>query len=675
VTHVVVLDFETASSCNLKVAGAWRYAEDPTTQVIVAGFTVDGKNPQQWVPQYNGYAYNRELFNLTEDPETIFVAHNAGFEKAIWRKIMVPVFGFPDIPNSRWRDTMAVCGYLALPLGLDGVTAALGLDAKKDKEGSKVTVALSKTNKKSGNYNHAPEILQRVYNYNLSDLVAENELLNAVGYLPHAEQQVWLLDQRINERGVHLDLPLIDGMLKIAQDASVPLLAEFHKITEGACKTAKTGGISPVKLTAWCRANGADIPNLTQETMELYFGTEDAEIDPTADVTSWFGTMPDLPDKVYSALQIRNDLARASIKKLARMQQCVGEDGRVRGLLQYHGAHSGRWTGRLFQPQNFPRASLKDVDPEIVAMDLTQGLVWLAENYGKPLDVLSKSMRYTITPSPSRRLVAGDFSSIELRILLAVAGQWDKVDLIEQGASPYIDMAQLIYGRPISKESDPAEYTVGKTGVLGLGYQMGGPKFQSMFLPSEPLAFCKRIVDTYRKEWAPNVPPVWRGYEDAALRAVKSKKTEAYGVTFEKENGFLSARLPSGRKLWYRNPKLCRKVMPWSEPGKPDVREAWTFEGTKLGQWKTIDAFGGLLTGHIIQALARDMMVAAMFKCEINGFPIVLTVHDEIVSEPLRQDADVLAFKQIMCDSPAWARDLRVPISAACWIGNRYHKE
>ncbi len=225
------------------------------------------------------------------------------------------------------------------------------------------------------------------------------------------------------------------------------------------------------------------------------------------------------------------------------------------------------------------------------------------------------------------------------------------------------------------KEQHNEKRQYGKNSILGLGFQMGWKKFRLRYCKDQPPEFAQRIVDTYRKEWAPKVPDLWYGLEAAARDTVIYRTPHvAYGVLFQLEDQWLSARLPSGRKLYYFNPQPCRKVMPWSTDDAPDVRRSWTFNVKKAGRWATVDAFGGLLTENLASGLARDLLVAAMFKCEKNGLPIVLTVHDEIIcdAEPRVDNAKVL--RQIMEDRPQWAKDMQIPVEAETWAGPRYKK-
>ncbi len=681
----VVLDFETASACDLEVAGSYRYAEDPTTEIICLRWNVDHGEIKLWTPERGR---DPELVELAEDPDALFIAHGAGFEKPIWRQLMVGVYGYPNIPNSRWHDTMAVCAMRSIPLDLDGSARALKLPVQKDMEGSRITRGLSKPNKR-GYYDRSPATLERVYTYCAQDVAAEDAMLQRIGYLPASERNVWLLDQRINERGLLLDMPFVHAAQVIVDTASVPLLKEFDKLT---------GGLSPTQVQAygkWLRDKGVELPDLRKETVATFLGTHEEEDHDSMAPERWESDPGSAAEyaapEVLRTLQIRQLIGSSSVKKLRRMDKVVCADGRARGIVQYHGAGPGRWVGRLFQPHNFPRdAVLIDnapADPQLVVdAIMTRDYQYVEAVLGPAVDTVVKALRHTIIPAPKRKLVVGDFAGIEARIVLALAGQHDKTALMASGADVYVDMACDIYNMPKFDVSDKAlvkafknahtpERTIGKNTILGCGFQMGGRKFRARYCPHQPQEFADGVVRAYRTKWAPKVPPLWKALEHAALETVLTGRPhEAYGVTYRMEGEWLTAELPSGRKLWYFHPEACRKTMPWSTPDQPDIRMAWCYYARKHGRLLRVDAYGGLLTENVVQALARDLLVAAMFKCERNGLPVVLTVHDEIVGEPLTGDADADTLDQIMTDRPAWAKAIQVPVQAECWEGDRYRK-
>ena len=289
--------------------------------------------------------------------------------------------------------------------------------------------------------------------------------------------------------------------------------------------------------------------------------------------------------------------------------------------------------------------------------------------YGPAVATVVSSLRHTIIPDVDHDLVAGDFAGIEARFCLALAGAWDKVKLMAAGADVYCDMASQIYGRRITK-LDVEERQIGKNSVLGLGFGMGWRKFRWKYAQTQSEEFVQEVVNVYRKEWAPEVPTMWYALQDAALGAlIRETPHEAYGVEYSFAGGWLWARLPSGRKLGYFNPVVVDEAMPWDET---DIRKGWTYQAEKQGQRKTIKAFGGLLTENICQALARDLLVEAMFKVEAENLPVVFTVHDEIVAQTRRPAVETLT--QIMGDRPTWASEIGVPVVAECWQGDRYRK-
>lgn len=682
----VVGDFETASSVDLKKAGAWRYAEDPDTEILCFAFSVEGKSPALvWYPGQESRFFDldidAELRALAADPDVWFIAHNAAFEKAIWRHLMVPDFGFPDIPNKRWHDTMAVCAHKALPQELETAIQVLGLAHEKDMEGRKVTLAMSKPDKE-GNYDRSPEKRYRAATYCAQDTMGEVDLHKSVGWLPPGERAVWLLNQRVNERGLRLDMDFVRAAQKIVDDASRPLLQEFQKITG----IDKLG--SP-KLLQWIRGHGISIPNLQKETLAELIGDPELEDDYDDTLSIQTGNVS-LPNVVHRALRIRQLIGSASIKKLKRMEQCVSADGRARGLSQYHGTAPGRAAGRLLQPYNFPRGTLKiDVGdgkkkappPQMVVDAIMTGdYEYVEDTIGPAVETVASSLRHALIPDPGRVYISGDYAGIQARVVLAVAGQADKLQLFsddrtgKEGVDIYLDMAEQIYKRPVTK-SDTAERQTGKNSVLGLGFQMGWRKFKLKYAKEQPDEFCEDVVRVYRKEWAPKVPYLWYGLGDAAVKCVHTgEPQQAYGVEYQIEGDAMSVRLPSGRKIWYQHPRKTRELMPWTEDGQPVYKAGFRYHAMKMGQWKEIKAFGGLLTENIVMGIEVDIQRAAQFKCEKNGFPVVLEVYDEIVVEPEKVNADEKAFKQILLDVEPWVKDLQIPIAVETWQGDRYRK-
>lgn len=676
----VVGDFETACTTDLKKAGAWRYAECPTLEVFCFHYQHMAEPKSRWAPtdffhdKEAGFAHGR-LYDLACDESVMFIAFNVQFEKAIWRNFMVPL-GYPDIPNSRWHDVQAVCAMKVLPQDLERAILAMRLPAHKDTEGSNFTKALSKPNKK-GYYDRSAASIQKVNDYCASDIDAEVGLHLRLGWLPPGERRIWLLNQKINERGLRLDLPFIRAAQQVVDRAAVPLLKEFAELT---------GGLKPTqgeKFKVWLSEHGLSVGSLDKEHLAELLGDniDEGEDDEVAnDPGAYLPDLDGLDIGVRRTLTIRQLIGSASVKKLARMELCVCANGRARGLLQYHGTGPGRSAGRLFQPHNFPRGTIEmgkgaakiEKMYAIVAAIMTGDPDHVERTIGPATETVVSALRYSLIPEADRIFLAGDYAGIQARTVLAVAGQHDKTAIMAAGKDIYCDMASKIYKMAINKDDNPAERQVGKNSVLGLGFQMGWPKFKFKYAKEQPDAFCQNVVNVYRKEWAPLVPKVWYALQDAAVQAVHTRRaTNAFGVEYRIEDVWLSARLPSGRKIWYFNPRPIVKAMPWDDT---DIREAFTYQAMKMGQMKTIDAFGGQLTENVVMGIERDLMTCAMLKCEANGFPVVLEVHDEIVAEPLLKDADEKAFEQIMLDVEPWAKHIQIPIAVETWKGDRYRK-
>lgn len=672
-TMYVELDFETASDCDLKKAGAWVYAEHMSTEILCLAYTVEGEEPRVWTPPVP----DAHLAALASNPDVIFVAHNAAFEQAIWRHHMVRDFGFPEIPVERWEDTMAAAAWKALPLALDQVSRAINLPVEKDKEGNKLTLSMSRPDKKTGMLpEKTPERLDRIAAYCAKDVEVEGAVRRRLGLLSEVpgqhERRIWIYDQKINQRGVRLDMEFVRAGQRVIDRASAPLREEFRELT---------GGINPgqvAKIVEWVKSHGVELDNLRKKTISGLMEDSDVDTDggyqSQADDESGAHVRREqreiLPGPVRRVLEIRQMLGSASIKKLAAMRACVGEDGRARGLLQYHAASTGRWGGRLLQPQNFPRGSGLDQDTAIAAIK-TGDPAEVERALGVPaIEAVASSLRHALMADPGKVFLVGDYAGIEARIVLALAGQHDKAALMASGADVYLDMAEAIYGVPkgtFNKKDHVEQRQIGKNTVLGCGFGMGWRKFREMYCAKQSEEFARQVIDAYRKTWAPEVPRLWYALDDAAFEATTGKPTTTYGVEYRLENGWLTARLPSRwQKLWYYAPQLGRD--------ERFNRDCWTYSTYKGGKLSRAKAYGGLLTENTVQGLARGILAAAIDRLERAEFPVVLSAHDETVCEVDEEKADLKRFEQLMAQPTLWSEELKIPIAVEAWSGNRYRK-
>jgi len=654
VGHTVVVDFETrnAGDCKLKPSGAWRYAADPATEILTLTYHVAGEY-HLWTPALPC----PPLASLAADPAITFVSH-AGFEQAIWHHLMVGRYGFLPIPVARWHDTQAACAYFALPLDLERALSALNLPVTKDKEGRRLVLSLARPNRKTGEFPEiTPEIRERVAAYNRADVEGTIAIETALGRLPKRERRVWGLDQTINQRGIGIDLDFVHAAKKIADQQFGEAIEEFRKLTD----------LNPTqveKVRNWLCENGTELEDLRAETIEE---TLKIELSPEA----------------RRVLEIRSRIASTSLKKLDAILACVGSDGRARGLLQYHGATPGRWVGRLVQPQNFPRPSVTIEDPEELVAAIKTGDADALRKWGEPIEVLVSSLRHAIAAQGDALLGAGDFETIEARVVLSLASQHDKVELLESGADVYRDVAADIfrlddkaaYLAIDKKEMTPEQSEtrqIGKNTVLGCGFGLGWKGFRDKYCKDDD-SLAQRIINTYRTEWAPKVPQLWYDLERTAIRAMQNPGVivaAACGVRYRLETKaelpFLVCQVLNGKKFHYANAQLEMREGDWGK------RPAVTYWAIKDHHWRKVFAWHGHLTENVVQALARELLVDAMFRFEERGFPVVLTVHDEIVVEHPAITEDLV--KEIMSERPQWAVEIELPVAVEAWSGRRYRK-
>jgi DNA polymerase len=583
---------------------------------------------------------------------------------------MVGRHGFPPIPIERWNNVQAAGSYLALPRALDKVLPVIGSNIVKDAAGRRLTLSLSRLNKKTGLYPEAaPEVRERVAEYNRADVEGLVAVHTAVGDLPARERELWELDHRINRRGIGIDTELVTAAKTIAEGSTGALVTEFAGLTDG---------LSPYQVEqtrCWVRDRGHTLENLQEETVQEALDTMT------------------LPDDVRRVLEIRQAVASTSLKKLDAMLASAGAGGRARGLFQYHAATPGRWSATLIQPQNMPRPTVDITTDEIeeVVTAIKNGKADALRRWGEPLEVLASALRFALVAAEGSQYGAGDFAMIETCVLLALAGQHDKCELIAADVDIYRDMAATIYGLD---RADRAAYLaipkneltveqaeqrqVGKNTILGCGYQMGPERFRSAYLrhlgAEEANRLAEEIVKVhYRRRWARLVPPLWYNLERTARQAMLrpgETATAQCGIAYRLETvaglPCLVCTLLNGKRLHLMDARVS--------PDKVDIggRPVWTYWAYRRGQWREIEPYGGQLTENVVQALARELLADAMLRFEVRGYPVVMHCHDEIVVEHPGITETIV--REIMEERPAWAVELGVPVTVEPWIGKRYRK-
>jgi len=642
------LDFETRSTVDLRVSGAYRYAEDPQTEVIMACYAIDEGPVQTWL---HTQPLPEDLRAALEDENCIVVAHNAGFEKAMLTYILGPRHGWPVPPPHRWDDTAARAARQALPRSLEGAAMALGLEVQKDTEGRSLMLRMCRPRSvaEDGKITWWDDDarMKRLAQYCATDVEVERELDKILRQLTPEEREVWLLTEEMNDRGVAIDVDFATYAVQVASEAQEALNKELAEITDGAVTAATNVG----KLRQWLLSKGFGV--LEGEDESLNKKAVENLLKSGA-----------IPDDVRRVLEIRLLAGKSSVKKFQAMLDRVSKDGRVRGNLMYHGASTGRWSGAGVQLQNLPRDTVKDFD-------------WSRKNLtasmDKVLSTLSRMVRGSIMAAPDHRLMWADYAAVEARGVAWLAGQTDLIDLFAKGGKVYEEMAAVIFNVPAEEiGKDSLERFLGKTVILGCGYSMGAQKFRMSCAAmgteiDEELAY--RAVNAYRSNYA-KIPRLWKMLDEAAIAAIgqRGRETTYRSVSFYADKNWLLIKLPSGRKLFYRDPRLVTYAGPYGE--KVSVEYSAVNSMTK--KWNRERTFGGKLTENIVQGLCRDLIADAMLRLETSGYPVIASVHDEVISEVPIGQGSIEEMVALMCQLPEWAKDF--PLAAEGKEGVRYGK-
>lgn len=444
------LDFETRSACELKSAGVYRYAEDPSTSVWCCAYAIDNGPIMVWTP---GDRVPDPIWCAVSDGWSV-TAHNSQFERTIWRLIMVPRYGWPVPDDDQWHCTAAMAAAMALPRDLAGAARALNLDVQKDADGHKLMMQMAKPRARLADGSFTwwddDDRKERLISYCQQDVRTERALGKLLLPLPPDERALFLLDQKINDRGVLVDLPLVEKSRQVVDGAMLRLNRQIGEATAGAVQSTT----QVAKLTRWLQMEGVDTVSLSKASM-LNLLTQDQDLD-----IEW-------------ALLTRQEAAKSSTSKLKALTASAGADGRARGMLQFLGAQrTGRFAGRLFQPQNLPRGSLpKGIDPEDCIPALMTGDEALVDAlWAPPLDVVSSCLRSMLVAEQNKRLISADYANIEGRVLAWLAGEQWKLQAFrafDAGTGPdlYKVAAAAIFGTTVEAVTD-GERQLGKVSEL-----------------------------------------------------------------------------------------------------------------------------------------------------------------------------------------------------------------
>lgn len=634
---VVSIDFETRSAVDLRKTGVYKYAADPSTDIWCMAY----KAP--WSDDVLVWQPGDERDTHLEDwimAGGLLSAWNAQFERTIWNNIMVGRYQWPATRIKQWRCTMAQASAMGLPRSLGQAAAVLGVEEQKDKTGAALMLRMARPRKVNadGSYTwwNTKDKVEQLIQYCRQDVRTELSVAEVLNEMPDSERRLYQLDQRINDRGVALDVDLVHRVKALASNASTEIDAEIQRLTKGQVKAATNG----MDLVAWLNSHGIATKSVDKQTVARLL------------------TSDKLHPVIREVLTLRQNGAKSSTAKYDAMLHAVNGDGRMRGLLVYHGAATGRWSGKLVQPQNFPRPQKKqDELDEIIAKLKADGDV---SEHGAGTVLASDLLRSMLVAEDGHRLMFADYSAIEARVLAWVAGQNDLVETFRKGGDVYKEMASAIYNVDVENVTD-GQRQVGKMAILGCGYGMGGKRFAeqcaSMGIKVDEDE-AKRIVAVYREK-NNRIAQYWRDVEQDFVDMVK----EAGRV------GTVGLPLPSGRSLTYHNPRIIQRETPWG--AMRDTAQVDTLNSVTR-QWVSQIIWGGLLTENVVQATARDLMATAMMALEVKGYNVILSVHDEIISEVPDNFGSLDEMIDIMTRVPAWAHGC--PINAEGKEGKRYRK-
>ena len=652
------VDIETYSEENLK-GGMYRYAEHPSTEIQCVCYSFDYGPVHLWVPREDvpedalpdnidgdihvSLECPFDLASWIEDGGECR-AWNAQFERTLMNSHAGKAIGIPRAGIEQWVCTAAKGATMSIPRALGNAAKAVGT-ALKDEDGKTTMMALAKprTGKvKRYSIEEFPQRYKILYGYCADDVRAESALDQYLPAMSPGETRAFHLDQRINERGVKVDQAAVANAMH--------LVSNYRAILEKKCKewTGFTPG-QTAKLSEWIRAEGYDIPNLQAPTLKLA----------VAD--------PDCPPQVKRIIRLRMLHAMKAVDKYPAIQRAVTADGRLHGMFLYHGAGTGRWSSLIVQLQNLFRPH-KDVDAnEAIDAFTLRDINWINDMFKPdPMITLASCVRGMLVPEKGKDLLALDYAQIEARVIAWLAGQDDLIEVFISGRDVYKHAAAGIFGVKYEDVTDDQRF-IGKVAVLALGYQGGKVAFAKM-AKTYGADIGENQADGIKNDWrATNrkIVQLWYNLEEAAVQAVanpgKVYQVSGKKIMFKVEGDFLYMRLPSGRRLAYLHPRL-----------NGDGQVTYMGIDTYTRQWCRCKTYGGKLAENAVQAIARDLLLAGMFKLEEAGYEIVGTVHDEVITEIPESFGSLDEASQLMCSLPEWAEG--IPVEAEGFREKRYRK-
>lgn len=651
-------DFETRSRVNLKTHGLYRYAQDATTDVWCFSYAFDDEPVQLWEM---GQPAPARIVNHVRQGGA-FKAWNAQFERVIWNAILAARYNWPKLTIEQTHCTMAQALTHGYPASLDRCADAMGI-AGKDKMGHRLMMQMCRPREVAGDtciWWDDRDRRSRLATYCVQDTEIERTIASRLRPMSPEERVIYILDQQINERGFLVDHELVAAGITMVGHVANNLDEDVAKLTKWKLTTR-----SVTLLINWLWMHSdLEVHKLDKYTVAALL------------------RRPGLDETTQRVLEIRAEAAKSSLAKLKVMQVAPCLDGRLHATLQYYGAgRTGRWAGRLIQPHNFPKGHLQPDEIEFAVAQVKeteQTLDFDAVDilHGPPLDLMASLLRACVVAAEGKDLLVADFAAIEARVLAWLANERKMIALFAGGGDPYRVMASDVYRVAVDRVNGEQRW-LGKQLVLGCGYQQGSVSFR-LRLAREGIDvdadFAENAITSYRYA-NPNITGLWENMQAAAMQAIREPgRVFSNGkIKFGVKGGMLLMKLPSGRYLSYLRPSIG-SVTTKAADGSEWTREQIFYWGVSPVnfQWKRNYTYGGKLTENAVQAIARDILAAAMVRVSRANYPIILHVHDEIVAEVPEGKGSIEDFERRMATVPPELEGC--PIKVSAWRGKRYRK-
>lgn len=632
----ISIDLETRSSVDISKSGVYRYAEAEDFAILLFGYSVDGGTVEvidiangEWIPQ--------EILDALTDESIIKWAFNANFERVCLSRYLsdlgIALDSFRDNhPLSKecarflnpcsWRCTMVWSAYMALPLSLAAVGRVLGLEEQKLTEGK----ALIRYFSMPPFHEPTGEKWELFKSYNRRDIEVEMAIQKRLSKYP-VPQSVWeeyVLDQEINDRGIRLDMSLVENAVQIDEITKNQLMDRLKNLT------GLENPNSVAQMKEWLKDHGVETESLDKKSVTALLAT--------------------VPAPLKEVLVLRQQLAKSSVKKYQAMRSAVCADSRARGMFQFYGANrTGRFAGRIVQLQNLPQNHLSDLK---CARDLVRKGNYMALEmlYGSVPDVLSQLIRTAFIPKASRKFIVADFAAIEARVLSWLAKERWRMDVFEGKGDIYCATAGRMFHCNVVKHGENGHLRQkGKQAELACGYggSVGALKAFGALESGMKEEELKPLVDAWRSA-NPNIVDFWWAVDRAAKDCIRERSTKVtHGIRFIYQGGMMFIELPSGRRLSYVKPRIGENQF---------GGESITYMGLDLSKkWARIESYGPKLVENITQAISRDILCYAMQT--LRTMDIVAHVHDELIIECDERISLPVICEQ-MARTPPWAEGL-----------------